>query len=66
MQASIISRKKEAKAEELQEAREELAAAERQLRQRTSQAQGSDGDEVIPVDEVRCYPADYGIYLSQH
>ncbi|XP_076020883.1 intraflagellar transport protein 81 homolog [Genypterus blacodes] len=52
-QASIISRKKEAKAEELQEAREELAAAERQLRQRSSQAQGADGDEVIPVDEVK-------------
>uniref|UniRef100_A0AAQ6AP32 Intraflagellar transport protein 81 homolog n=1 Tax=Amphiprion ocellaris TaxID=80972 RepID=A0AAQ6AP32_AMPOC len=50
-QASIIIRRKESKAEELQEAREELAAAERELRQRSSQAQGSDGEEVIRGDE---------------
>lgn len=52
MQASIIFRKKESKAEELQEAREELAAAERELKQRTSQTQGSYGEEVIHGDEV--------------
>ncbi|XP_071378181.1 intraflagellar transport protein 81 homolog isoform X1 [Centroberyx affinis] len=52
-QASIIIRKKEAKAEELQEAREELAAAERELAQRTSQARDQDGDEVIRGDELK-------------
>ncbi|XP_073322461.1 intraflagellar transport protein 81 homolog [Pagrus major] len=52
-QASIISRRKELKAEELQETREELAAAERELRQRTSQAQASDGEEVIRGDELK-------------
>lgn len=52
LQASIIIRRKESKAEELQEAREELAAAERELRQRSSQAQASDGDEVVRDDEV--------------
>ncbi|KAM9391908.1 intraflagellar transport protein 81 homolog [Pholidichthys leucotaenia] len=52
-QASIIARKKESKAEELQEAREELAVAERELRQRSSQGQGSDGEEVIRGDELK-------------
>ncbi|XP_034397494.1 intraflagellar transport protein 81 homolog isoform X2 [Cyclopterus lumpus] len=52
-QASIIIRRKESKAEELQEAREELAAAERELRQRSSQAQASDGGEVIRGDELK-------------
>uniref|UniRef100_A0A3Q3A2L0 Intraflagellar transport protein 81 homolog n=1 Tax=Kryptolebias marmoratus TaxID=37003 RepID=A0A3Q3A2L0_KRYMA len=52
-QASIIFRKKESKAEELQEAREELAAAERDLKQRTSQTQGSHGEEVIRGDELK-------------
>uniref|UniRef100_A0A3P8NBG3 Intraflagellar transport protein 81 homolog n=1 Tax=Astatotilapia calliptera TaxID=8154 RepID=A0A3P8NBG3_ASTCA len=52
-QASIIARRKESKAEELQEAREELAAAERELRQRTNQTQGSDGEEVIRGDEMK-------------
>ncbi|PWA18456.1 hypothetical protein CCH79_00009896 [Gambusia affinis] len=51
-QASIIVRKKESKAEELQEAREELAAAERELKQRSSQGQGSNGEEIIRGDEV--------------
>lgn len=53
-QASIIIRRKESKAEELQEAREELAASERELRQRNSQAHGSDGGEVVWRDEVHC------------
>ncbi|XP_041792311.1 intraflagellar transport protein 81 homolog isoform X1 [Chelmon rostratus] len=52
-QASIIIRRKESKAEELQEAREELATAERELRQRTSQAQASNGEEVIRGDELK-------------
>ncbi|XP_035514350.1 intraflagellar transport protein 81 homolog [Morone saxatilis] len=52
-QASIIIRRKESKAEELQEAREELAAAERDLRQRSSQARVSDGEEVIRGDELK-------------
>ncbi|XP_033476483.1 intraflagellar transport protein 81 homolog [Epinephelus lanceolatus] len=52
-QASIIFRRKESKAEELQEAREELAAAERELRLRSSQAQSSDGGEVIRGDELK-------------
>ncbi|XP_054466972.1 intraflagellar transport protein 81 homolog [Anoplopoma fimbria] len=52
-QASIIIRRKESKAEELQEAREELAAAERDVRQRSSQAQASDGGEVIRGDELK-------------
>ncbi|KAM9811131.1 intraflagellar transport protein 81 homolog [Neosynchiropus ocellatus] len=52
-QASIIVRKKEAKAEELQEAREELAAVERELRQRNNQTQSSDGEEVIRDDELK-------------
>ncbi|KAG8011673.1 Intraflagellar transport protein 81-like protein [Nibea albiflora] len=51
-QASIIIRRKESKAEELQEAREELAAAERELKQRTNQAP-SDGEEVIRGDELK-------------
>ncbi|TWW60713.1 intraflagellar transport protein 81 homolog isoform X1 [Takifugu flavidus] len=50
-QASIISRKKESKAEELQEAREELASAERELKQKSSQAPA--GEEVIRDDELK-------------
>uniref|UniRef100_A0A4W5N6P0 Intraflagellar transport protein 81 homolog n=1 Tax=Hucho hucho TaxID=62062 RepID=A0A4W5N6P0_9TELE len=52
-QASIITRKKEAKAEELQEAREELAALDRELNQKNSQARDQDGDEVIRGDELK-------------
>ncbi|XP_033989136.1 intraflagellar transport protein 81 homolog [Trematomus bernacchii] len=51
-QASIIMRRKESKAEELQEAREELASAERDLRGR-SQAQDSEGGEIIRTDELK-------------
>lgn len=47
-------RKKEAKAEELQEAREELVALERELAQKNSQARDLDGgEEVIRGDEVQ-------------
>ncbi|KAM7017665.1 intraflagellar transport protein 81 homolog [Tautogolabrus adspersus] len=52
-QASIIIRRKESKAEELREAREDLAAAERELRQRSNQSQTSDGEEVIRGDELK-------------
>ncbi|KAK6313015.1 intraflagellar transport protein 81 homolog [Coregonus clupeaformis] len=52
-QASIITRKKEAKAEELHEAREELAALDRELNQKNSQARDQDGDEVIRGDEFK-------------
>uniref|UniRef100_A0A667XGE6 Intraflagellar transport protein 81 homolog n=1 Tax=Myripristis murdjan TaxID=586833 RepID=A0A667XGE6_9TELE len=52
-QASIIIRKKETKAEELQEAREELAAAERDLAQRTNQARDPDGHKVVRGDELK-------------
>ncbi|XP_064822181.1 intraflagellar transport protein 81 homolog [Oncorhynchus masou masou] len=52
-QASIITRKKEAKAEELQEAREELAALDRELNQKNSLARDQDGDEVIQGDEFK-------------
>ncbi|KAA8578912.1 hypothetical protein FQN60_017515 [Etheostoma spectabile] len=51
-QASIIIRRKESKAEELQEAREKLAAVKRGLRQRSSQA-SSDGGEDIRGDELK-------------
>lgn len=53
LQASIIFRRKEAKTEELQEAREELAAAEKELKQRSSQTQTLDGEEVVRGDEVQ-------------
>ncbi|XP_077417630.1 intraflagellar transport protein 81 homolog [Vanacampus margaritifer] len=52
-QASIIIRKKEAKAEELQEAREELAAAERELKRRTNEALASNGEEIVRSDEMK-------------
>ncbi|XP_040897999.1 intraflagellar transport protein 81 homolog isoform X2 [Toxotes jaculatrix] len=52
-QASIVIRRKESKAQELQEAREELAAAEKELRQRTSHAQASEGEEIVRGDELK-------------
>ncbi|XP_077456894.1 intraflagellar transport protein 81 homolog [Stigmatopora argus] len=52
-QASIIIRKKEAKAEELQEAREELVTGERELKQKTNQAMTSNGEQVIRGDELK-------------
>ena len=51
-QASIISRKKEAKAEELQEAKEKLANLEREVSVKTSQTREYDGTEVLKGDEV--------------
>ncbi|NXS92614.1 IFT81 protein, partial [Jacana jacana] len=54
-QASIISRKKEAKAEELQAAKEEMASAERQVLQKTNQAHELEGSEVLKGDEFKHY-----------
>ncbi|XP_067087221.1 intraflagellar transport protein 81 homolog isoform X2 [Osmerus mordax] len=56
-QASIIVRKKEAKAEELQEAREEQLGAERELTQKNSQARDLVGDHVIRGDEFKRFVA---------
>ncbi|XP_075023841.1 intraflagellar transport protein 81 homolog isoform X2 [Calonectris borealis] len=54
-QASIISRKKEAKAEELQAAKEEMSSTERQMLQKTSQAHELEGSEVLKGDEFKHY-----------
>uniref|UniRef100_A0A8D2N6V3 Intraflagellar transport protein 81 homolog n=1 Tax=Zonotrichia albicollis TaxID=44394 RepID=A0A8D2N6V3_ZONAL len=54
-QASIISRKKEAKAEELQAAKEEMSSLEKQVEQRNSQAHGLGGSEVLTEDEFKQY-----------
>lgn len=54
-QASIISRKKEAKAEELQAAKEEMSSTEEQMIQKTNQAQELDGSEVLKGDELKNY-----------
>lgn len=53
LQASIISRKKAAKAEELQAAKEEMSALERQMLQKSNQARELNGTEVLKGDEVR-------------
>ncbi|XP_055461964.1 intraflagellar transport protein 81 homolog isoform X2 [Psammomys obesus] len=50
-QASIISRKKEAKAEELQETKEKLASLEREVSVKTNQTREFDGAEVLKGDE---------------
>ncbi|XP_056360291.1 intraflagellar transport protein 81 homolog isoform X2 [Oenanthe melanoleuca] len=54
-QASIISRKKEAKAEELQAAKEEMSSLERQMEQKSSQAHELEGSEVLTEDEFKQY-----------
>uniref|UniRef100_G1NW70 Intraflagellar transport protein 81 homolog n=1 Tax=Myotis lucifugus TaxID=59463 RepID=G1NW70_MYOLU len=54
-QASIISRKKEAKAEELQETKEKLASLEREVSVKTNQAREFDGTEVLKGDEFKRY-----------
>uniref|UniRef100_A0A3B4D398 Intraflagellar transport protein 81 homolog n=1 Tax=Pygocentrus nattereri TaxID=42514 RepID=A0A3B4D398_PYGNA len=56
-QASIIARKKEAKAEELQGAREELAGLTRELNAKSNQARGQGGVEIIRADEFKRYVA---------
>uniref|UniRef100_A0A8C4WCS2 Intraflagellar transport protein 81 homolog n=1 Tax=Gopherus evgoodei TaxID=1825980 RepID=A0A8C4WCS2_9SAUR len=53
--ASIISRKKEAKAEELQAAKEEMSNMERQMLQKANQARELDGTEVLKGDEFKRY-----------
>uniref|UniRef100_A0A8C0ISK9 Intraflagellar transport protein 81 homolog n=1 Tax=Chelonoidis abingdonii TaxID=106734 RepID=A0A8C0ISK9_CHEAB len=53
--ASIISRKKEAKAEELQGAKEEMSNMERQMLQKANQARELDGTEVLKGDEFKRY-----------
>ncbi|XP_012518868.1 PREDICTED: intraflagellar transport protein 81 homolog [Propithecus coquereli] len=50
-QASIISRKKEAKAEELQEAKEKLTSLEREVSLKTNQTREFGGTEVLKGDE---------------
>ncbi|XP_069475660.1 intraflagellar transport protein 81 homolog [Ambystoma mexicanum] len=54
-QASIISRKKEAKAEELQEAKEELANVEKEIVHKANEARDFDGSEVLKGDEFKRY-----------
>ncbi|XP_073863890.1 intraflagellar transport protein 81 homolog isoform X20 [Macaca fascicularis] len=54
-QASIISRKKEAKAEELQEAKEKLASLEREASLKRNQTREFDGTEVLKGDEMEFY-----------
>uniref|UniRef100_A0A8C0KZF2 Intraflagellar transport protein 81 homolog n=1 Tax=Canis lupus dingo TaxID=286419 RepID=A0A8C0KZF2_CANLU len=54
-QASIISRKKEAKAEELQEAKEKLANLEREVSVKTNQTREFDGTEVLKGDDFKRY-----------
>ncbi|XP_043924583.1 intraflagellar transport protein 81 homolog [Protopterus annectens] len=54
-QASIVSRKKEAKAKELQDAKEELLNIERDLMQKANQAQDIDGTGMLKGDEFKRY-----------
>ncbi|RMC05759.1 hypothetical protein DUI87_17302 [Hirundo rustica rustica] len=54
-QASIISRKKEAKAEELQAAKEEMSSLEKQMEQKSSQAHELEGSEVLTEEEFKQY-----------
>ncbi|XP_066465999.1 intraflagellar transport protein 81 homolog [Tiliqua scincoides] len=54
-QASIISRKKAAKAEELQAAKEEMSTLERQMLQKSTQARELNGTEVLKGDEFKRY-----------
>ncbi|KAL2767822.1 intraflagellar transport protein 81-like protein isoform 1 [Daubentonia madagascariensis] len=53
--ASIISRKKEAKAEELQEAKEKLTSLEREVSLKTNQTREFGGTEVLKGDEFKRY-----------
>ncbi|XP_012586672.1 PREDICTED: intraflagellar transport protein 81 homolog isoform X2 [Condylura cristata] len=54
-QASILARKKEAKAEELQEAKEKLASLEREVSVKANQTREFDGTEVLKGDEFKRY-----------
>ncbi|XP_075439568.1 intraflagellar transport protein 81 homolog [Ascaphus truei] len=54
-QAAIIARKKETKAEELQEAKEELVGLGKEREHKSSQARDVDGAEVLKGDEFKRY-----------
>ncbi|XP_072271992.1 intraflagellar transport protein 81 homolog [Pyxicephalus adspersus] len=54
-QAAIISRKKETKAEELQDAKEEINTLEREIAQKSSLVRDSDGSEMLRGDEFKRY-----------
>ncbi|CAH2295863.1 intraflagellar transport 81 homolog isoform X1 [Pelobates cultripes] len=54
-QAAIIARKKETKAEELQEAKEEIANLEKEIAQKLNQARDVDGSEILRGDEFKRY-----------
>ncbi|KAM4707425.1 intraflagellar transport protein 81 homolog [Discoglossus pictus] len=54
-QAAIIARKKENKAEELQEAKEEIANLEKEISQKSNQSRDLDGSEVLRGDEFKRY-----------
>ncbi|XP_053328825.1 intraflagellar transport protein 81 homolog [Spea bombifrons] len=54
-QAAIIARKKETKAEELQEAKEEISNLEKEIAQKSSQARDIDGSEILRGDEFKRY-----------
>uniref|UniRef100_A0A8C5P5T2 Intraflagellar transport protein 81 homolog n=1 Tax=Leptobrachium leishanense TaxID=445787 RepID=A0A8C5P5T2_9ANUR len=54
-QAAIIARKKETKAEELQEAKEEIANLEKEIVQKLNQARDMDGTEILRGDEFKRY-----------
>ncbi|XP_075439813.1 intraflagellar transport protein 81 homolog, partial [Ascaphus truei] len=53
--AAIIARKKETKAEELQEAKEELVGLGKEREHKSSQARDVDGAEVLKGDEFKRY-----------
>lgn len=52
-QAAIIARKKEAAAEHLREAREDLHQHETEVSEKRSQVRQGDGEEVLKGEEVR-------------
>ncbi|KAM8961139.1 intraflagellar transport protein 81 homolog [Pelodytes ibericus] len=54
-QAAIIARKKETKAEELQEAKEDIANLEKEITQKSNQARDVDGTEILRGDEFKRY-----------
>ncbi|XP_029475985.1 intraflagellar transport protein 81 homolog isoform X1 [Rhinatrema bivittatum] len=54
-QASIIARKKEAKADELQEAKEDITNLEKEMALKASQTREFDGTEVLKGDEFKRY-----------
>ncbi|KAG8455996.1 hypothetical protein GDO86_001979 [Hymenochirus boettgeri] len=65
-QAAIIARKKETKADELQEAKEEIANLEREISQKSSQAQDIDGSEILRGDEFKHYVSKLRFKTTQY